>query len=111
MALPKKNRLKKRKDFESVFQSSTTSKGRFLLIKVAKKTTSPDPKIGFIISSKVVKKAVDRNRIRRILSQEIQQSLNKIKSDTVILLLKRPPAPKSSEKEELTKDLKSLLYL
>lgn len=107
MALPLKNRLKKRKDFDDVFKNSKTSKGHFLLVKTAKKA-AVDPKIGFIISSKVFKKAVDRNRIRRILAEEAHKNLNIIKTDTIVLVLKAPTT-KETEKDVLSKEFNLLL--
>lgn len=106
MALPLKNRLKKRKDFDDVFKNSKTSKGHFLLVKTAKKIAA-EPKVGFIVSSKIFKRAVDRNRVRRILANEVQKNLKKIKTDTIVLVLKAPA--KETEKQILPEEIRSLL--
>jgi len=103
MALPKQNRLKKKKDFEAVFKNGTTLKGRFLLVKTSK-NHAENPKVGFIISSKVAKKAVDRNRVKRVLAEGVQKMFQKIKSDTIVLVL-RVPLPREMEKEKLLNDL------
>ena len=68
MALNKKNRLKKRLDFEDVFKKGKAVKGGFLFIKY-KKNELGIPRFGFVISTKIAGKAVERNKTRRILSE------------------------------------------
>lgn len=48
-------------------------------------------KFGFIISKKISKRAVDRNRIKRLLSEAVKINLDKVKSrgNKVVFLAKK----------------------
>lgn len=106
MALSKKNRLHAKKDFDNIFKNGKAVKGHFLLVKSI--NTGNSPRAGFIIQAKVAKKAVTRNRIRRILADTVQKNLDIVKKDTVVLVLKLP-ADKKEEKLLLSKELKDLI--
>lgn len=67
MALNKKNRLKKKRDFERVFKEGRAVKGNFLFAKYLKNDLGFS-RFAFIVSSKVSRKAVVRNKVRRMLS-------------------------------------------
>ena len=71
MALNKKNRLKNKRDFDDVFKKGRTIRGSFLFIKYLKNKLNL-PRFGFIVSAKVAKRAVDRNKLRRILSEAVR---------------------------------------
>jgi ribonuclease P protein component len=66
--LPKTNRLKKKKDFETVFKKGKNFKNKAFVLKFAKNGLDYN-RFGFIVSQKVSKKAVIRNKIRRRLSE------------------------------------------
>ena len=106
MALPLKNRVKKKKDFNDLFKNGRTLKGRFLLIKYSRES-SHIPKIGFIIQSKVVRKATQRNLIKRILAETVRRNLSKIRRNTIILVLRLPEA--EFLKTSLLMDLNNLI--
>ncbi|MDP3991166.1 MAG: ribonuclease P protein component [Candidatus Nealsonbacteria bacterium] len=77
--LSKPNRLKKKKDFERVFKLGKTFKEDFLFFKIAKNHLSPT-RFGFVVGKKVSKKAVVRNKIKRILGEIIRRNITKIKN-------------------------------
>ena len=106
MALPRKNRLKGKKDFDYIFKNGNTAKGRFLLVKYVKLALK-DPRIGFIVPVRVARRAVDRNRTKRILANNIQKDLSKINKDAVVLVLRLPP--KESETGTLSQELNKLI--
>jgi len=62
--LPKKNRLKKKKDFDLVYKKGYCYVDSFLLIYVLDNEIE-QRRCGFSISKKISKKAVKRNRLRR----------------------------------------------
>lgn len=66
--LPKINRIKKKKDFDLIFKKGKSFKTSLLVLKILKNELNEN-RVGFIISSKVSKKAVLRNKIRRRLSE------------------------------------------
>jgi len=93
--LPKTNRLKKNKDFKQVFKKGQFFKEDFLTLKILSKNEnkkdfsmidSKNNRFGFIVSSKVSKKAVLRNKIKRWLKAAILPYFNKknIKEQKII---------------------------
>lgn len=62
--LPKKYRLKKEKDFENVFKKGRLLQNKFLVVRFLK-TKSNFNRFGIVVSSKVSKKATERNKIKR----------------------------------------------
>jgi ribonuclease P protein component len=105
--LLKENRLKKKKDFERVFSQGRNLKGDFLFFKTINNKLE-DNRIGFIVSKKVSKKAVERNKIKRRL-REILRSItldNQEKIDGVFITF---PSIKEKSFEEMKKEVFSLL--
>lgn len=62
--LPQHERLKRRKDFESLRQKGKRLNKRCLSLVVLK-ATDAERKAGFIVTKRLSKKAVTRNRIKR----------------------------------------------
>lgn len=87
--LPTKNRLKKRKDFDSVFKKGRGFKEDFLVLKKNKNNLNQS-RFGFIVGKRVSKKATVRNKIKRGLSGLIQEKLAKIKKGFDIVLIVQP---------------------
>ena len=80
MALPKDMRLKGHRTFNYIQKNSTKFNGKLMSFKVAKsnpeillshksRNTSNTLRVAIAISKKVSKKAVERNKIRRILQE------------------------------------------
>ncbi|OGM98337.1 MAG: ribonuclease P protein component [Candidatus Yanofskybacteria bacterium RIFCSPLOWO2_01_FULL_41_34] len=84
MALNKKNRLKKKRDFDEVLKKGKAVSGSFLFIKY-KKNELGVPRFGFVVSAKIAKKAVERNKIRRILSGAVGKILDDLGGHDVIV--------------------------
>ena len=89
MALPKDMRLKGHRTFNYIYKNSTTYHGKLMTFKVAKsnpeillthklKNTSNKFRVAIVISKKVSKKAVERNRLRRILQEWLLTNIKKI---------------------------------
>lgn len=87
--LPKRNRIKKRKDFERIFRHGKEAEYDGLLLKV-KASDQPFSRFGFIVSNKVSKKAVVRNRIRRQLHEVVRKLLPEIKTSVDGVFITRP---------------------
>lgn len=68
--LPKQYRLKKRSAFKATYKvkNSTHSGGVTLFAGIAKKENYPT-KVGFVVSKKVHKRAVKRNRLKRLMRE------------------------------------------
>ena len=94
--LPKENRLKHDRDFITLF-----AEGRFVLgslvnaqiwkidpAKYPRRNYSPnDLKIGFVVSKKLSKSAVKRNRVKRQMREAVRLILQKNNLKTGYLLL------------------------
>ena len=84
--LPKENRLTKKKDFERVFRQGKGLKEEFLVIKALDNNLSVS-RFGFIVSKKISKKAVLRNKIKRRLRELAQMKLNQIRQGIDIVVI------------------------
>lgn len=79
--LPKINRIKKKKDFAVIFKKGKNFKTGSLILKIAQNAIG-QYRFGFIISQKVSKKAVVRNKIRRRLAEIVKKNINtKVKKE------------------------------
>ena len=84
--LKRENRIRLKKEFTEI-----KNKGRVLYSPffgwLTYKENDDLKKFGFIVSKKISKKAVDRNRIRRILSEIIRKNLDKFQNGTRVVFL------------------------
>lgn len=87
--LPKKNRLKKKKDFERVFKKGRGVKGDFLFVKAIPNDLK-ETRFGFIVSLKISKKATLRNKVKRSLREIVRSRLPEIKRGFDVVLIARP---------------------
>ena len=68
--LPKQYRLKKRAAFAATYKTGKSLYKDGITLFIGKeKTKDIDTKIGFVVSKKVHKRAVKRNRIRRLMRE------------------------------------------
>ena len=98
MALPKDMRLKGHRTFNYIHKNSIKYRGKLMTFKVARsnpeillshklRNTSNKFKVAIAISKKVSKKAVDRNKIRRILQEWLLTNIQKINNHKPYWLL------------------------
>ena len=87
--LSRKNRLSKKKDFDEIFKNGKSSFDGLLGVKMIKKEKQEFSRFGIIVSSKISKKAVIRNkikrRIRNIIAKKYFNSANV--KDVIIITL------------------------
>jgi ribonuclease P protein component len=86
--LTKINRIKKKKDFETIFKNGSNFKAPFLVFKIFKNDLGYS-RFGFVVSQKVSKKAVVRNKVRRRITEIIKSNFDQIKKgiDVVTICL------------------------
>ncbi|MDD5569228.1 MAG: ribonuclease P protein component [Candidatus Pacebacteria bacterium] len=84
-----KNRLKKEKDFERVFKQGKAAKNALFFLK-GLDTGSANTRFGFIVSKKVSKKAVIRNKAKRWMRVIARENLPKIKKGYDIIITAYP---------------------
>ena len=98
MALPQNMRLKGYRTFNYIHKNSIKFYGKLMTFKVARsnpeilfshklKNSSDNFRIAFAISKKVSKKAVDRNKIRRILQEWLLKNIQRINNHKPYWLL------------------------
>lgn len=87
--LPRKNRLKRKKEFERVFKEGETKKEDFLFLKWLKNNL-PISRFGFVVSRKISRKATQRNKIRRRLREIVRLKIPKIKKGIDGILVALP---------------------
>ncbi len=113
--LASKNRLKKKINFARVeidgklIQSKSFGLGIYDRSKdFGGDSNNTDSRFGFIISTKISKKAVVRNRIKRIFAECLRLKLNDIKKGLDIVFLIKPNVIKAS-KLELEKEIYEII--
>ncbi len=86
--LPQDSRLQNEKDIERVYKKGKSFKEDFLILKVVKSNLAKS-RFVFIISRKVSKKAVARNKIKRRLREIIKKQTKRIAPGFDILVIAR----------------------
>jgi ribonuclease P protein component len=87
--LKKINRIGSKKDFLEIKNKGQMYYSPIFGLLTLKKEDE-EKKFGFIISKKISKRAVDRNKIKRYLSEAVRRSLKDIKEGTRgVFLVKR----------------------
>jgi ribonuclease P protein component len=105
--LPSVFRLKKKKEFERVFNCSRATSGEFFILRQTPNSLSFS-RFGFIVSAKVSPKATERNRLKRQAGEIIRENLKRIKKGTDVVLIFKNSA-RAKEYSKLKNDLFSLL--
>lgn len=87
--LKRKNRLKKTKDFERVFEKGKGAVSENLILKAVRNNLSFF-RAGFVVSRKISNKAVVRNKVKRRLRHIIQEKQKMIKKGWDLVFVARP---------------------
>lgn len=116
--LASKNRLKKKINFARIeidgkmIQSKSFGMGIYDRSKdFDGEGNNSESHFGFIISTKISKKAVVRNRIKRIISEVIRKNLKKIKKGMDVVFLVKPSAAKIDKETLENETCEILRYL
>ena len=122
MALPKNMRLKGYRTFNYIQKNSTKYHGKLMTFKVARsnpkilsshkfRNTSNNLRIAIAISKKVSKKAVDRNKIRRILQEWLLANFQKINNHKPYwLLVNLKIGDFCNDKSRLLEEFQNLMF-
>ncbi len=105
--LPKENRLKKEKEFEAVFKGGRTLKGKSVFLKYLINGTDKT-KVGFVVSKKISKLAVERNKAKRRMREIVRLRKNSLKDGLSIVIISLPQI-KDMTYREIKEDLGNLL--
>ncbi len=106
--LPNQNRLRRREDFTKVYAKGDRYRGSYLSLKVLFDSNVTVTQIGIVVSKKVSKLAVTRNRFKRQLRAIFRQLLSQLKSGLQIVVTVTTVQSKPSY-QEIWDDLTKLL--
>ncbi|WP_096604568.1 ribonuclease P protein component [Calothrix sp. NIES-2100] len=130
MALPKAHRLKSRKDFQAVFREGIRRHSSYFTLRALKPPssgqssmdTAPEntqltqkalldsTKFGISISTKVSKRAVVRNRIKRQITVALYQLLPRLSPGwRLVVVVKPTAAERECVSQEFLQELEQLL--
>ncbi len=79
--------LKRRKDIELVMKKGYIHQTPLFGILVYDGKEVVDKRFGFIISKKISKRAVDRNRIKRLLTEAVRKNIDKFEDKKWVVFL------------------------
>lgn len=96
--LPKEYRLKRKKDFEKVLRRGKLLAKNFLILKTVKNNLKTI-RIGVVVSRKVSKKAVLRNKAKRKIREAIRANIKKIKPGYDLIFFTKKGIEKKSFSE------------
>jgi len=96
--LSKDQRLKKKKDFDLVFKKGSGLKESFLILKFQPGQFKKS-RFGIVVSQKVSKKAVVRNKIKRRLRALIRQAEPQFKKRVDVVIITLPGIEKKDWQE------------
>lgn len=90
--------LPSRSDFDAVFENPDAKLGHQDFLVLARKNTvnGDHCRIGFVTSKKKIKRAVDRNRFRRVFRETLRTSESLLGIDYVVVARRLPSALHSS---------------
>ena len=122
MALPKQMRLKGHRTFDYIHKNSVKYHGKLMTFKVVRSNprillshklpeVSDNFRISIVISKKVTKKAVERNKIRRIFQEWLSRNFkinNNHKPYWLLVNLKNGKS--SNDKAELLLEFENLMF-
>ena len=104
--LAKKYRLAADKDFTRLFKKGRSFHGNGMSVRLVRNSLS-ESRFAFVVSVKVSKKAVVRNKLRRRLREMVAKWIPDIKSGYDVAVLTKPQAIGMTS-EELRKSLEFL---
>ncbi|MDA8561937.1 ribonuclease P protein component [Gammaproteobacteria bacterium] len=87
MTYSKKNILNNKKDFNFVFKSSNKISHKYLTV-IYNNSPSLINKLGIIVKKRFIKKAVDRNKIKRIIRESFRYQSEKMKGKFIIVIIR-----------------------
>ena len=87
--LNKKNRISNRQLIKKLFEKGRLHKNKLFTFRYLP-SIEPVSKFAAVVSSKICKKAVDRNKLRRQIFEAVRLNLNLIKTPIIALIIAKP---------------------
>ena len=92
-----------------VYTHGQTVRSRLLTLKYSTHPKRSEPRVAVVISKKVLKSAVGRNRVRRRIYEVIRHELQKVKDNTDIVVIVFSAEVVSLPSPELTQSIQQLM--
>jgi ribonuclease P protein component len=121
MALPQRHRLRGQRPFSTLYRQGRACHGPFLVLRWLparpellpadqRRHPASDWRVGVVVSAKVHKRAVRRNRLRRLLHQQLMSLPIRAAEGPVWLLLSLKPGSAEREPGALLGECRNLLH-
>lgn len=96
--LASEHRLKGEEAFEKIRKEGKIFQGDYFGISILKRKKGTKSRFGFVVSKKIAKSAVHRNRIKRALREAVRRNLNYFpKGVDAVILTKKTIFKKTTE--------------
>ncbi len=95
-SFPRKNRLLKAADFSRVFRQPKKSADECFTI-LWRKNDLDYARLGLAISKKNVRRAVDRNRLKRLIRESFRHKISRLPSVDIVIMSRRQIADRSNQ--------------
>jgi ribonuclease P protein component len=93
-AFARRYRLTKTDEFSSVFGFRKAIRGKLLMLHYQPRAAgNDDARLGVVIAKKLLKRAVDRNRVKRIVREQFRRRRAELPAYDLIVRLAVKPAP------------------
>ncbi len=96
--LARKHRIKKKKEIENIFKKGRSFRQDFLILKIIKNDLG-SCRFAFIVSKKISKKAVERNKVKRSLRAAAGPKIKFLKQGFDVLFIALPAIKEKKFKE------------
>ena len=87
--LPKENRLSNKTDFDKVKEKGNKASGKSIMILALNREDNKVARFGIVVSKHVSRRAVDRNRIKRLIRESIMSVMNKVSNGYDVVIIAR----------------------
>lgn len=88
--LPKPNRLRSSRDFSRVYQGGRAMSGPWFTLRFRSRSNGSPNRVGIVVGTKVSKKSVERNTVRRRIREAIRATaMTKGKGFDVVVIAKQ----------------------
>ena len=86
-------RLTKTDEFSSVFGFRRAIRGKLLMLHYQPRAEGMDARLGLVVGKKLLKHAVDRNRLKRIVREQFRMRRSSLPAMDLVVRLAVKPAP------------------
>jgi ribonuclease P protein component len=101
------NRLSTKKDIALVYAKGSVVHGRLFVLK-SRSNDLPNSRFGFIVSTKISKKAVVRNQVKRRMREAVRLIFDKIQPGNDVVLIAKNPV-KDADFKMIASDINQVL--